>query len=168
MLTSTTAHLNSKFQNLISHLHQLYRLLQNRKSAKKCRLKKKAEFHVLAGEVDELKKNNKDLQEKVSALVWLERRDKIFPDIKGRFWLRIALARSHFKSNWRYINVRLWMLTLSLFWHNQINEITLMLYQKIDENNALQRKLDQLNAQNQQLVFQQQLAATLQQQQQPQ
>ena len=43
-----------------------------------------------------------------------------------------------------------------------------MLYQKIDENNALQRKLDQLNAQNQQLVFQQQLAATLQQQQQPQ
>lgn len=41
-----------------------------------------------------------------------------------------------------------------------------MLYQKIDENNALQRKLDQLNAQNQQLVFQQQLAATLQQQQQ--
>ena len=29
-----------------------------------------------------------------------------------------------------------------------------MLYQKIDENNVLQRKLDQLNAQNQQLVFQ--------------
>ena len=29
-----------------------------------------------------------------------------------------------------------------------------MLYQKIDENNALQRKLDQLGAQNQQLVFQ--------------
>ena len=55
-----------------------------------------------------------------------------------------------------------------VFTHNQINEITLMLYQKIDENNALQRKLDQLNAQNQQLVFQQQLAATLQQQQQQQ
>ena len=73
MLTSTTAHLNSKFQNLISHLHQLDRLLQNRKSAKKCRLKKKAEFHVLAGEVDELKKSNKDLQDKVSALFLIEK-----------------------------------------------------------------------------------------------
>ena len=44
------------------------RLLQNRKSAKKCRLKKKAEFGVLADEVDGLKKQNKDLQDKVSYL----------------------------------------------------------------------------------------------------
>ena len=41
------------------------RLLQNRKSAKKCRLKKKAEFSVLFSEVDGLKKVNKELQDKV-------------------------------------------------------------------------------------------------------
>jgi len=44
------------------------RLLQNRKSAKKCRLKKKAEFSTLADEVDALKKENKELHEKVSTL----------------------------------------------------------------------------------------------------
>lgn len=70
------------------------RLLQNRKSAKKCRLKKKKEFSVLFGEVDQLKLVNKDLQDK-------------------------------------------------------INEITLMLYSKIDENNALTRKVDQLSSTNQ-------------------
>ena len=39
----------------------VFRLLQNRKSAKKCRLKKKAEFGVLAEEVEGLKKENKEL-----------------------------------------------------------------------------------------------------------
>ena len=34
-----------------------------------------------------------------------------------------------------------------------------MLYSKIDENNALQRKVEQLQSSNQQLVFQQQLAS---------
>lgn len=40
--------------------------MQNRKSAKKCRLKKKAEFSTLADEVDSLKKENKDMHDKVS------------------------------------------------------------------------------------------------------
>ena len=39
----------------------------------------------------------------------------------------------------------------------------MMLYSKIDENNLLQRKVEQLTAQHQQFVFQQQIA-TLQQQ----
>ncbi len=34
-----------------------------------------------------------------------------------------------------------------------------MLYSKIDENNALQRKVEQLTSQNQQLLFAQQLAS---------
>ena len=42
--------------------------MQNRKSAKKCRLKKKAEFSTLADEVDSLKKENKELHDKVSLL----------------------------------------------------------------------------------------------------
>jgi hypothetical protein len=67
VLTSTTAHHTQNCQNLISPFHPYDRLLQNRKSAKKCRLKKKAEFHVLAGEVDDLKKSNKEFQDKVSA-----------------------------------------------------------------------------------------------------
>ena len=50
---------------ILSHLSSLCRLLQNRKSAKKCRLKKKAEFSVLACEVDAMKKDNKDMHEKV-------------------------------------------------------------------------------------------------------
>jgi len=50
------------FQTLISsNPFVSFRLLQNRKSAKKCRLKKKAEFGVMSGEVDGLKKENKDL-----------------------------------------------------------------------------------------------------------
>ena len=67
VLTSTPAHLNAK-SKILSHnyIDRYYRLLQNRKSAKKCRLKKKAEFHVLASEVDDLKKDNKELQDKVS------------------------------------------------------------------------------------------------------
>ena len=40
--------------------------MQNRKSAKKCRLKKKAEFSTLADEVDSLKKENKEMHDKVS------------------------------------------------------------------------------------------------------
>lgn len=41
----------------------------------------------------------------------------------------------------------------------QINEITLMLYQKMDENNALTRRVEQSNTQYQQLFLQQQLAS---------
>lgn len=51
--------------NFLSHLF-LCRLLQNRKSAKKCRLKKKAEFKHMIGDVDGMKHENKDLSEKVS------------------------------------------------------------------------------------------------------
>ena len=43
----------------------LSRLLQNRKSAKKCRLKKKAEFNHLKGDVMVLQEENKTLKEKV-------------------------------------------------------------------------------------------------------
>ena len=42
------------------------RLLQNRKSAKKCRLKKKAEFDCIKTEVSALHEANKILKEKVS------------------------------------------------------------------------------------------------------
>jgi len=37
----------------------------------------------------------------------------------------------------------------------QINEITVMLYQKIEENSMLTRKLEQVQAQNQQLLLHQ-------------
>ena len=43
-----------------------YRLMQNRKSAKKCRLKKKAEFGQMRGDVMKLQEENKNLKEKVS------------------------------------------------------------------------------------------------------
>ena len=42
------------------------RLDQNRKSAKKCRLKKKAEYTQMSTGVDHLHKENKDLKDKVS------------------------------------------------------------------------------------------------------
>lgn len=73
------------------------RLMQNRKSAKKCRLKKKAEFGSLKSDVDKISHENSELKMKVSAP---------------------PLTR-------------------------QINEITVMLYQKIEENNALQRRIEQ-------------------------
>lgn len=40
--------------------------MQNRKSAKKCRLKKKAEFVVLKGDVDVISKENNELKMRVS------------------------------------------------------------------------------------------------------
>lgn len=64
------------------------RLQQNRKSAKKCRLKKKEEFNTMKGEVSILQEENRTLKEK-------------------------------------------------------INEITIMLYQKMEENSSLSRKLEQ-------------------------
>jgi hypothetical protein len=39
--------------------------MQNRKSAKKCRLKKKAEFGQMRGDVMKLQEENKNLKEKV-------------------------------------------------------------------------------------------------------
>lgn len=42
------------------------RLQQNRKSAKKCRLKKKAEFGQMRGDVNKLHDENKNLKEKVT------------------------------------------------------------------------------------------------------
>lgn len=41
------------------------RLMQNRKSAKKCRLKKKAEFGQMRGDVTKLQDENKVLKDKV-------------------------------------------------------------------------------------------------------
>lgn len=63
------------------------RLQQNRKSAKKCRLKKKEEFSVMKNDVNLLQEENRTLKDK-------------------------------------------------------INEITIMLYQKMEENTSLQRKLE--------------------------
>lgn len=40
--------------------------MQNRKSAKKCRLKKKAEFGQMRGDVMKLQEENKNLKEKVT------------------------------------------------------------------------------------------------------
>ena len=71
----------------------VFRLLQNRESAKKCRIKKKANFEVIHKEVESLKKDKKEMLEK-------------------------------------------------------INELTLLLYSKVDENNNLQRKVEQLTAIN--------------------
>ena len=48
---------------------EFLRLEQNRKSAKKCRLKKKAEFKEISKDVDCLKAENKELKAKVS--FWL-------------------------------------------------------------------------------------------------
>jgi hypothetical protein len=55
------------FSPVISNL--LFRLMQNRKSAKKCRLKKKAEFVVLKSDVDLISKENNDLKTRVSRKV---------------------------------------------------------------------------------------------------
>jgi hypothetical protein len=55
------------FSAAISNL--LFRLMQNRKSAKKCRLKKKAEFVVLKSDVDLISKENNDLKLRVSRKV---------------------------------------------------------------------------------------------------
>lgn len=41
---------------------RLYRLEQNRKSAHKCRLKKKAEYHEMSSGVSQLRQENKELQ----------------------------------------------------------------------------------------------------------
>ena len=55
------------FNPVISNL--LFRLMQNRKSAKKCRLKKKAEFVILKSDVDLISKENNDLKTRVSRKV---------------------------------------------------------------------------------------------------
>lgn len=47
------------------------RLMQNRKSAKKCRLKKKAEFGSMRGDVMKLQEENKTLKEKVPSLSFI-------------------------------------------------------------------------------------------------
>lgn len=44
--------------------------MQNRKSAKKCRLKKKAEFGTMRSDVMKLYEENKSLKEKVSTTWW--------------------------------------------------------------------------------------------------
>lgn len=41
--------------------------MQNRKSARKCRMKKKDEFNVMKEEVTELRRENKGLKDKVSS-----------------------------------------------------------------------------------------------------
>ena len=64
-----------------------HRLLQNRKSAKKCRLKKKAEFHVMQEIVDSLKSQNKELSDKVS--LKLHRQGQI-----GRIFLSCQILKS--------------------------------------------------------------------------
>jgi len=75
------------------------RLMQNRKSAKKCRQKKKYEFVIMQQDVVNLESENKVLKEKV-------------------------------------------------------NDITMMLYNKIEENAHIQRKLDQALLQNQMVMTQ--------------
>jgi len=44
------------------------RLLQNRKSAKKCRLKKKAELKNMLGDVSGMASENKKLQDKINEI----------------------------------------------------------------------------------------------------
>ena len=66
-MTSISTH-PGRITQSIANPPRSFRLLQNRKSAKKCRLKKKAEFGVLSEEVDNLKKQNKGFQEKVSGV----------------------------------------------------------------------------------------------------
>jgi hypothetical protein len=44
-------------------------LQQNRKSAKKCRMKKKAEFSVMKNDVAALQDENKNLKDKVRILI---------------------------------------------------------------------------------------------------
>lgn len=69
IITSSYAIRNNirHFSPVISNL--LFRLMQNRKSAKKCRLKKKAEFVVLKSDVDLINKENNDLKTRVSRKV---------------------------------------------------------------------------------------------------
>jgi hypothetical protein len=71
--------------NLLYYLS--YRLQQNRKSAQKCRLKKKAEFFTMKEDVMKFQQENKELKERV-------------------------------------------------------NEVTMMLYNKIEENQQLQKKME--------------------------
>ncbi|CDW71210.1 transcription factor hbp-1a-like [Stylonychia lemnae] len=87
---------NSEDAGLDSSERRERRLQQNRKSAKKCRLKKKEEFSNMKADVMALQEENKTLKDK-------------------------------------------------------INEITIMLYQKMEENTSLQRKLE--TAQTQQMMF---------------
>ena len=46
---------------MISFKYLLYRLVQNRKSAQKCRLKKKAEFSTMKEDIKKLAQENKGL-----------------------------------------------------------------------------------------------------------
>lgn len=72
-----------------SEVRRERRLMQNRKSAKKCRLKKKAEFNCLKDDIEATIRENGELKIKVS-------------------------------------------------------ELTMLLYQKIEENNVLQRRIEQV------------------------
>ena len=78
-----------------------FRLIQNRKSAQKCRLKKKAEFSQLREDVTALKIENKELKDK-------------------------------------------------------LNEATMRLYQKIEENSQLQKSLESIKLQQTLSIYQQQ------------
>jgi hypothetical protein len=54
--------------------------MQNRKSAKKCRLKKKAEFSILKGDVDAIANENIELKAKVRLINY-------YPDPFISIWL---------------------------------------------------------------------------------
>ena len=49
----------------------VFRLLQNRESAKKCRIKKKANFEIIHREVESLKTDKKEMLEKINELTLL-------------------------------------------------------------------------------------------------
>jgi len=76
-----------KDDDVDSEVRRERRLMQNRKSAKNCRLKKKAEFNCLKDDIESTIRENAELKFKVS-------------------------------------------------------ELTVMLYQKIEENNLLQRRME--------------------------
>ena len=71
--------------------------MQNRKSAKKCRLKKKAEFGQMRGDVMKLYEENKSLKEKVSTTKWYinSNRSMKSPSCYTKRWKKILPFREN-------------------------------------------------------------------------
>ena len=71
------------FNCIIQYSFVAHRLVQNRKSAQKCRLKKKAEFYTMRDDIQKYKQENIGLKDKVSITI-----SNYFVALAASNWLR--------------------------------------------------------------------------------
>ena len=69
--TVTSERKEGKSLKILVEIANIFRLMQNRKSAKKCRLKKKAEYSSMQEEFEKVNQENNELKNQVSKRIQL-------------------------------------------------------------------------------------------------